>query len=161
MKLRRPADQLAGCMWLARFVDKARHHLAGTLDPDFVQPFCHPLATDGAFFQHFELSKDEILAVVRESNGDDARLAEWFTRRPQGSPERIAAWNELAPKLGKEGYPVRRALLWGLRHYYRSMNDPRLNSVFTAIAYDEGYLEETLATPQSPSAPPGSMSTNS
>ncbi len=148
-------------MWLARFVDKARHHHADTLDSDFVQPFCHPLATDDALFKHFEISKNEILAVVRESNGDDARVAEWVTHRPPGSPERIAAWNELAPNLDKEGYPVRRGYLWAVQHYYGAVNDPRLNSVFTAIAYDEGYLEESRAIPQPPSAPPGALSTKS
>lgn len=142
MKLRRPTDRLAGCVWLARFTDKARHHQAGTLDPDYVRPFCHPLATDGAFFKHFELDKEEILAVIRESSGDDARVAAWFTRRPQGSPERIAAWNELAPNLGKEGYPVRRGFLWAVERYYGGVKDPRVNSIFTAIAYDEGFLDE-------------------
>ena len=52
-KLRRPADKLADCIWLARFVDKTRLHLAGTLHPDFVFPYAHPVATDGAFFRHF------------------------------------------------------------------------------------------------------------
>jgi hypothetical protein len=144
MKLRRPADQLAGCMWLPRFIDKTRHHLAGTLDPDFVRPFCHPLATDGAFFGHFGLTKEEILAAVRDSAGDDAVVAAWFTHRPQSTPERIAAWNELAPNLGKEGFPVRRGFLWALHHYYgHATPDPRVVSVFTAIAYDEGFLDES------------------
>ena len=140
MRLRRPSDQLAGCVWLPRFVDKARHHLAGTLDPDYVMPFCHPLATDGAFLKHFELGRDEILAVVRDSAGDDRPVAEWFVCRPQGTPERIAAWNELAPSLGKQGFPVRRGFLWALQHYYGGVADPRVNSIFTAIACDEGFL---------------------
>jgi hypothetical protein len=41
------------------FEDKTRHHPAGTLEPDFVLPFCHPIATDGVFLAHFEVEKDE------------------------------------------------------------------------------------------------------
>ena len=78
MKLRPPTDTLAGCVWLPRFVDKVRHHLASTLEPDFVRPFCHPLATDGAFLSHFSLEKDEIIEIVRASNGDDAAVERWF-----------------------------------------------------------------------------------
>ncbi len=78
MKLRRPTDKLAGGVWLPRLVDKARHHFAGTQEPDFVRPFCHPLATDGAFLAHFEIDQDEILRVVKESNGDDPVVAAWF-----------------------------------------------------------------------------------
>jgi len=136
-------DKLAGCMWLPRFIDKARHHLAGTLDPDFVRPFCHPLATDGAFFAHFGLAKEEIIRVITESKGSDDVVVDWFVRRPQGTPEKIAAWNELAPNIGKEGFPMRRGFLWALKQYYGgAAPDPRVDSVFTAIAFDEGFLDE-------------------
>ena len=142
MKLRRPTEKLAGCVWLPRFIDKARHFQAGTLEADYVRPFCSPLATDGVFFAHFEIEQDEILRVVAESAGDDASVARWFTARPQGTVERVAAWNELAPNLGRDGYPVRRGFLWVLRHYYGgAAPDPRVDSVFTAIAFDEGFLD--------------------
>ena len=143
MKLRRPADKLAGCVWLPRFIDKARHHSAGTLEAEYIRPFCHPLATDGVFFAHFQLDKDEITGVVAGSKGDDTIIAQWFEGRPQYTPERVAAWNELAPNIGKEGYPVRSGFLWVLRHYYDGKApDPRVDSAFTAIAYDEGFLDE-------------------
>lgn len=145
MKLRRPTEKLAGCVWLARLVDKVRHHCAGTLEPDFVRPFCHPLATDGAFLSHFALTRDEIIQAVRESNGDDAHVEGWFLSRPQSSTERITSWNQLAPNLGKEGCPMRRGFLWLLRHYYGGTPpDPRVDSVFTAIAFDEGFLDDLL-----------------
>jgi hypothetical protein len=143
MKLRRPTDKLAGCVWLPRFIDKARHHQAGTLHPDFVRPFCHPLATDGLFLAHFELGKDEIIQVIAESNGSDESVAEWFQSRAQYTPEKVAAWNELAPNIGKDGYPAHRGFLWILKQYYGGVApDPRVDSAFTAIAFDEGYLDE-------------------
>lgn len=143
MHLRRPTALLAGCVWLPRFIDKARHHLAGTLGEEYIRPFCHPLATDGVFLAHFGLAKEEIIAVIRDSQGDDAVVERWFLSRPSHTPERIAAWNELAPNIGKEGFPMRRGFLWALRHYYAgTAPDPRVDSVFTAIAFDEGFLDE-------------------
>lgn len=143
LNLRRPTAKLADCVWLPRFIDKARHHLAGTLDPDFVRPFCHPLATDGVFLGHFELSKDEILDVIARSKGDDALVAEWFRQRPQSGAEKVAAWNELAPNIGKPGFPMHRGFSWMLRQLYGGVPpDPRVTSAFTAIAFDEGYLDE-------------------
>ena len=146
LNLRRPTARLADCVWLPRFIDKARHHLAGTLDPDFTRPFCHPLATDGVFLGHFELSKDEILEVIARSHGDDAVVSEWFCQRPQYNTAKVAAWNELAPNIGKPGFPVHRGFSWMLRQLYGGVPpDPRVNSAFTAIAFDEGYLDESEA----------------
>jgi hypothetical protein len=143
MKLRRPTHKLAGCVWLPRFVDKVRHHLAGTLEPDFVRPFCHPLATDGAFLSHFAFEKDEIIQVVRASNSEDAPVERWFLSYPQYSADRVAAWNQLAPNIGKEGFPMRRGFLWVMQQYYGGIPpDPRVDSAFTAIAFDEGYLDD-------------------
>lgn len=143
MQLRRPTDRLAGCVWFARLVDKARHHLAGSLAHDFVRPFCHPLATDGVFLDHFGIKKIEFLGVVADSNGSDEFVAEWFRRRAQLTPEKVDGWNEMAPNIGKEGFPVRRGFLWVLKEYYGGgAPDPRVDSAFTAIAYDEGFIDE-------------------
>jgi len=143
MKLRRPTEMLAGCVWLARFTDKVRHHLAGSLEPDFERPFCHPLATDGAFLSHFAIEKDEAIRAIADSKGSDEEVARWFLSRAACSPDSIVLWNELAPNIGKEGFPMRRGYQWILRQYYGgSSPDPRVDSVFTVIAYDEGYLDE-------------------
>jgi hypothetical protein len=146
MKLRRPTDDsVAGCVWLARILDKARCHLAGTLHPDFVTPFCHPIATDGAFLTHFALSKDELLAAVREAGPDDVHIARWFLARAASAADRIAAWNTLAPHIGKPGYPMERGFRFMVRQLYGGTPpDPRIVGAFTAIAYDEGYLDEMV-----------------
>lgn len=54
--LRHPHDQLADCVWLPRFVHKARQHLADPLPADARRAFGHALATDGAFLVHFRLT---------------------------------------------------------------------------------------------------------
>jgi hypothetical protein len=146
-KLRRPADPLAGCIWLARFVDKTRLHLAGTLHPDFVLPYCHPVATDGAFLRHFDLAKEAIIEAIRVSDGNDEAVSGWFLSQPGCTPEKIRTWNELGPFLGQPGQPVHRGFLFMLKTYYGGqIPDPRVNSVFTAIAYDEGFLDEVAGS---------------
>lgn len=148
MKLRRPNETLAGCVWLPRFIDKARHCKAGTLEAEYERPFGHPLATDGVFFSHFQIDKTEILQVIEGSNGDDRVVVRWFEARPQFTGEAVKAWNELAPNIGKKGYPAHRGFLWILQRYYGgTAPDPRVDSVFTAIAYDEGFLDEFAQSP--------------
>ncbi|AOS44372.1 hypothetical protein Verru16b_01434 [Lacunisphaera limnophila] len=142
-KLRRPSDKLAGCVWLPRFIDKTRYYLAGTLEPDFVLPYCHPVATDGAFLKHFGIQKQEIIEVIRLSSGSDAPVGEWFQGRSACSANHVEAWNALAPNLGRPGFPVHRGFQFLLKTYYGGdIPDPRVDSVFTVIAFDEGYLEE-------------------
>lgn len=141
-KLRRPMEKLADCVWFPRFIDKVRHHLAGTLAPDFVRPFGHRFATDGAFLAHFGLSGDDLIEAVRRSAGNDAYVVAWFCRCPGYSAATVAAWNALAPNLGKPGYPVHRGFQLMLKTYYGgTAPDPRVDSAFTAIAYDEGFLD--------------------
>jgi hypothetical protein len=129
-------------MWLARFVDKARLHADGKLSDEFEPFFGHRLATDGAFFEHFDFTAEAAVAAVREDASDDA-MARWFLRLPGVTEERIAAWNELGPKLGKPGEVMERAFAFARRKYYGGQSaDPRVVSVFTGIAWDEGYLDE-------------------
>lgn len=142
---RRPTDKLAGCMWLARLTEKIRIHLAGELDHSFQMPFCNRRATDGLFFAHFGLTKEEIIEVVRTSNGDDEKIATWFLTRSADMPEKIAAWNKIAPHLGRAGYPGEAIFAWAKKNVYNGPTDPRLTSIFLLIAADEGYLEAALA----------------
>ena len=128
-------------MWLPRFVDKARLHLAGTLPVDFQRAFCSPMGIDGVFFGHFKLTKEEVMPAIQREGSDEA-IALWFSRRPDSGEERIRDWNMLAPKIGMPGKPSHRIFAWGLKNLYAGCTDPRVNSGFTAIAWDEGFLDE-------------------
>lgn len=98
---------------------------------------------------HYSLPAGWFLHAVGEAKGCDKTVAEWFEGRPQFTPDKVAAWNELAPNIGKEGFPVRRGFLWVLKTYYGgSPPDPRVDSAFTAIAYDEGFLDEVQPLPR-------------
>lgn len=145
--LRRPWDRtIADCMWLARFVDKARRHLDGTLDEDFAPFFGHRLATDGTFLAWFELELATLLDVVR-THESDTSVDDWFRRQSGVTLERIQSWNRLAPRLGRAGEPMERAFSFARRKYYGDADAPsEVNSVFTGIAWDEGCLDEAPAT---------------
>ncbi len=132
-------------MWLPRFIDKARHHFAGTLAPDYQRAFCSALGVDGAFFTHFALVKEDVLATIQREASDEA-IAAWFTARPESNSDRIAAWNDLAPNLGKPGFPGHRTFTWALNKIYAGRPDPRVDSAFTAIAWDEGFLDESSSS---------------
>lgn len=143
MNLRRPWDKLADCMWLARFVDKTRLHLAGALNEDFEPYFGHPLATDGAFLKHFGLTVDECVAAVRIHDSDDDATATWFLAQPSVTPDLIAKWNAAAFDLGRPGHAMERSFRWARRKYYATAGaDHTVDSVFSGIAWDEGYLDE-------------------
>jgi hypothetical protein len=141
MRLRRPHEQLAHCVWLPRLIDKARLHLAGQLPPDYARAFCNPLGVDGLFLAHFGLKADEVLAAVGRASSD-AEIAVWFAGQPQVTAERIQDWNALAPRIGEPGQPGEKGFRWARQHFYAACTDPRVTNAFTAIAWDEGFLDE-------------------
>lgn len=128
-------------MWLARFSDKMRLHLAAELSTDFEPFFGHRLATDGTFLDFFALDLPTILKAARD-HPTDVELGAWFSVQPGATPDRVAAWNQLGPKLGLPGEPMERAFNYARRKYYGGDNaHPGVISVFTGIAWDEGYLD--------------------
>jgi hypothetical protein len=46
-----PRAKLAGCMWLARIVTKARLYKAHSLPAEYAERFCHPTGVDNQFLQ--------------------------------------------------------------------------------------------------------------
>lgn len=142
-------------MWLPRFIDKARHHFAGMLAEDFQRAFCSPLGIDGVFFAHFALKKEEILEAIRREKSDEA-IAAWFVARPESGEEKIRAWNDLAPNIGREGFQGARTFQWAMKHIYAGCRDPRVTTGFTAIAWDEGFLDEMC--PKEPNVAPNPTS---
>lgn len=139
--LRRPHEAMAVCSWLPRFVDKCRLHFTGDLPPDYEIAFCHPHGIDGIFLAHFGLTPDGAQAGIRAA-ATDADVARWFCAQPGVTPESIRSWNELAPHIGKPGYPGERGFAWARRHFLTNCTDPRVISGFTSIAWDEGFLDD-------------------
>ncbi len=135
--LPKPTDQLAGCVWLPRFVAKARRHREGRLEGDYLLAFCHPRAVDGHFLAHFGLDKESALDAISKA-ATDHELEQWFTALPGVTKERIAAWNEFAPKIGSPGHPGERELAFMLRRIYPDGFPPEAQrSSFYAFLWDE------------------------
>jgi len=136
MRLPLPQDQLAGCVWLPRFAEKARRFLAQQLPLTYRVAFGSRLGIDGAFLRHFGLTVPQFLVAVRRSE-DNAALAQWLLSLPSASPERITEWNRRATALGtkgQSGYLTRHLIKWGF--YPKSVFAP-VNSLFEAIEQDE------------------------
>jgi hypothetical protein len=143
MKIRKPHDRLAGCVWLPRIVDKTRHFLNSTLDQDYQRSFCHPRGIDGYFFNHFGISKEEIIEAVAEKETDN-KMAAWFLS-DSSREEKIDAWNQFATRLGLPGFEGEEMVRWALENVYTDCKDPRADTAFKILAYDEGYLESLEA----------------
>ncbi len=62
-----------------------------------------------------------------------SRLGSWR------GPKRV---RHRSPHIGRPGYPAHRTFQWGLKNLYGGCADPRVDSGFTAIAWDEGFLDE-------------------
>lgn len=136
MHLYRPQDQLAGCVWLPRFADKARLSLTQQLPFVYQLAFGSRFGVDGHFLRHFGLTLDQFLAAVRQS-ADNAALARWFLAFPGVSPAGIAEWNRRATLLGAKGHPgyfTRHLAKW--LFYPKSVSAP-VGSIFEAIDQDE------------------------
>ena len=141
IKLRRPQEALAGCVWLPRFIDKCRHYRAGTLPKDYQIAFCSPHGIDGIFLDHFGIAAIEAQSVINAARTDE-KVAQWFCSLLGGTQESIQRWNDLAPHIGKPGHPGERGFAWARRHFLAACTDPRVVSSFTAIAWDEGFIDE-------------------
>jgi hypothetical protein len=132
MKLPRPSDRLAGCVWLPRILAKARQWQRGELPPEYAARFGHASGVDGQFIAHFGLSREDILAAAVLS---DERAAEWWLVR--SSAERVAQWNEIAQNLGRPGYPMAERLPVALATTYKHLAGRGLATVFEVLEADE------------------------
>lgn len=136
MKLRRPQDELAGCCWLARIVDKVRAAQGGDFPLLYRLSLGSPIGIDGHFLRHFHLPFHQFKTAVLETRTDDG-LAQWFLSQPNVNTQAITRWNEYAPKLGTPGYPgsmLRHLIKWFV--YPKACKKP-VNSLFEMIEQDE------------------------
>lgn len=136
--MRKPTDQLAGCCWLPRFIDKGRLWNSGTLPFFYRIAFCSLVGLDGHFLRHFHLRKKNFLNAVQESGSTDDGVRQWFLEQSKVTSARIAEWNLFAPRLGERGhsgYWTFHLVKWVL--YPKAVVRP-VNSLFEAIIQDEG-----------------------
>jgi hypothetical protein len=136
MRLRRPQDELAGCCWLARIVDKVRASQEGGFPLLYRLSLGSPIGIDGFFLRHFKIVFRQLREAVLENRNDET-LAQWFLSQPGVNAATIANWNEYGSKLGTPGYPgsvLRHLIPWFV--YPKARIHP-VTSLFEMIEQDE------------------------
>lgn len=136
MKLRLPLEQLAGCCWLPRFIDKARAARGGTLPWIYRRGFTSAIGIDGDFLRHFGIPGSAFVGAVRAS-ADDAGIAAWFLAQPGVSSGAISDWNAKAPLLGRKGHPKHLFFVLAKPFIYSRRARAGTQSFFELIAQDE------------------------
>lgn len=137
MDIRSPYDQLAGCTWLARIVDKIRRDQEGTLGEAYQEYLCNPSATDGLFLYFFDIDSDDFVDNVRRGL-TDADLEKWFLGLEGVTPEIICQWNDFAVSLGSNGERSRLMFEEALNNIYSECDDPEVQTFYDLIDWDEG-----------------------
>ena len=137
--LPRPRETLQGCVWLPRFLAKARLLLADRLPPDYVERFGHPEGVDGHFFHFFGVTHEQMMDGLRQHPTDET-FATWFQALPSVDLARIQAWNDFAEGLGQPGRPMSERFAATLPKTAASRFDPStIHSIFDLIAADESH----------------------
>lgn len=136
-KLRAPWDCLAGCVWLARLTDKVRLMSLGKLPQDYSMLLGHPRGMDGSFLRHFGLEKETTLETI-VLQADDHGVEQWFLVQTGVTDASIQSWNDLAPNLGRRGWPGERELAIAIKRFYAGtvMKSP-VETLFDLIRMDE------------------------
>jgi hypothetical protein len=133
-KIPAPKDELAGCIWLARIVAKARLLEKGELPPGYAERFGHPGGVDGQFLNYFKLNSDDIVAAAQKS---DEAVGVWFCGRPEGSQASIEKWNEIAVNMGRPGYPMSERFQVAKETAYKHVYVNGMTTVFELLEADD------------------------
>ena len=135
--IRAPWESLAGCIWLARLTDKLRLMNQDMLPPDYLMLLGHSRGIDGHFLRHFDLDRKVAIEAIG-NQADDDHVAQWFLAQPAVSQESILRWNDLAPNLGRKGWPGEPELAIAIERFYGgSVGQSPVDTLFDLIRIDE------------------------
>ena len=105
---RSPREAMCGWVYLPRFLDKIRLHLAGKLHPDYQENFTKGF--DGAWLKAAGVSADTMIEVVRNSI-TDGQVCDWVRQNAKKSDAEKQAFNCYILNRGLEDDPELRARL--------------------------------------------------
>ena len=97
---RSPREAMSGWVYLPRFVDKIRLHLAGRLPRDYQENFTKGF--DGAWLKAAGVTAEQMIDVVKNSI-TDGQVADWVAKNVKKSEADKAAFREFILKRGTEG----------------------------------------------------------
>ena len=96
---RSPRETMAGWVYLPRFVDKIRLHLAGKLHADYQENFTKGF--DGAWLKAAGLTAEQMIDVVKNST-TDGEVCDWVAKNVKKTTEEKAAFREHILNRGTE-----------------------------------------------------------
>ena len=97
---RSPREVMAGWVYLPRFVDKIRLHLAGKLHADYQENFTKGF--DGAWLKAAGVSAEQMIEVVRNS-ATDGQVTDWVAKNVKRTDAEKAAFRDYVLNRGTEG----------------------------------------------------------
>lgn len=97
---RSPREMMCGWVYLPRFIDKIRLHLASKLHSDYQENFTKGF--DGLWMKSAGVTPEQMIAVVRESI-TDGQVADWVAKNVKKSDAEKAAFRDNIFKRGTEG----------------------------------------------------------
>lgn len=97
---RSPCEAMSGWVYLPRFVDKIRLHLAGKLHSDYQENFTKGF--DGAWLKASGVDANQFIEVVKNTV-TDGQVADWVAKNIKKSEADKAAFRDFVLKRGTEG----------------------------------------------------------
>jgi hypothetical protein len=104
---RSPRETMAGWVYLPRFIDKIRLHLAGKLPPDYQENFTKGF--DGAWLKAAGLTAEQFITTIKGTI-TDGQVCDWVRKNVQKSETEKAAFNDFIINRGREGEEVKARL---------------------------------------------------
>jgi hypothetical protein len=100
---RSPRELMCGWVYLPRFVDKIRLHLAGKLHSDYTENFTKGF--DGTWLKAAGVTAEQMIEVVKNSI-TDGQVTDWVAGNVKKSDADKAAFRDFIFKRGTEGGEV-------------------------------------------------------
>ncbi|HZQ47518.1 MAG TPA: DUF5069 domain-containing protein [Verrucomicrobiae bacterium] len=101
---RSPREVMSGWVYLPRFIDKIRLHLAGKLHPDYQENFTKGF--DGAWLKAAGVTAEQVIEVVKNSI-TDGQVADWVAKNVKKSEADKAAFRDFILKRGTEEVEIK------------------------------------------------------
>src|SRR5580692_7321223 len=96
---RSPREMMSGWVYLPRFVDKIRLHLAGKLHSDYQENLTNGF--DGAWLKAAGLTAEPFIQVVKNSV-TDGEVADWVAKNVQKTEADKAAFRDFILNRGRD-----------------------------------------------------------
>jgi hypothetical protein len=97
---RSPRETMCGWVYLPRFIDKIRLHLAGKLHSDYQENFTKGF--DEAWMKAAGVTPGQMISVVKSSI-TDGQVVDWVVKNVKKSDTEKAAFNQFVLNRGTEG----------------------------------------------------------